>query len=172
MNKLFNDEPDAIDELVARSKDHKKLRAFHRFHREHPEVLDALVTEIDLLIDNGHTAFSFASLWHYFRWKLLMKAAPPTQGPTGRTFIMNDHATPFYSRAIIVIHPRFNGLAEFRKSVADEVFGTRIEPLPERPSSRYSRRLVWADGTPIERGWRPTIFHVAKLPANRRPDIH
>jgi hypothetical protein len=159
---------DAIDELVARSKDHKKLRAFHLFHQRHPEVLDFLVTEIQLLVENEHTAFSFASLWHYSRWKLVMKERAT---PSNR-YVMNDHATPFYARAITILYPEFNGLAEFRKSIADEVFGTRIEPLPDGRPRGYARRLEWLDGTAIERGWQPTIPHVAEPPANRRPDIH
>ncbi len=56
---------DAIDELVARSKRHPELRAFHKFHRRHPEVLDFLVHEIQLRIDHGFAAFSYRSLWEY-----------------------------------------------------------------------------------------------------------
>ena len=48
---------DAIDELVARSENHRELRAFHQFHRAHPEVLDFLVQEIRLRLD-GFDAFS------------------------------------------------------------------------------------------------------------------
>ena len=131
----MNNAIDAIDELVARSKDHKELRAFHQLHREHPEVLDHLVSEVQLLIENGHPAFSFALLVHYSRWKLVMKA----RALALRTYLLNDHATPFYARAIIVLHPEFNGFAEFRKSIADEVFGTRIEPLQDKRAS-YARR--------------------------------
>jgi hypothetical protein len=67
---------DAISELVSRSKDHRELRAFHEFHKTHPEVLDFLVQEIQLRIDHGFTAFSYHSLWQYARWKLEMQNGP------------------------------------------------------------------------------------------------
>jgi len=157
---------DAIDELVARSKDHPKLRAFHRFHRANPEVLDFLTYEIQLRIDSGFRAFSYSSLWQYARWKLEMQRGP------GETFLMNDHAEPFYARAITILHPEFNGRAEFRKSRADVVFGTEVEPIPDKRPKNYARRLQWADGTAIENGWRPTKTHVIDHAANRKPDIH
>src|ERR1700759_2124356 len=128
---------DAIDELVMRSKDHRELRAFHQFHRDHPEVLDFLVSEIRLRIDCGHEAFSYHSLWQYARWKLEMQRRP------GETFLMNDHAAPFYARAITILHPEFNGRAHFRKSKADELFGTRVEPADN--CRTYARRLQWAN---------------------------
>ena len=155
---------DAIDELVARSKDHRELRAFHRFHREHPEVLDFIVQEIKLRIERGFAAFSYRSLWEYCRWKLQMHKGP------GVTYLMNDHSIQFYARAIVILHPDFNGRAELRTSNADDVFGLTFETAA-RPK-RYARRLIWADGTSLERGWRPTAPHIPASPANRRPDIH
>lgn len=157
---------DAIDELVARSNDHRELTAFHAFHKKHPEVLDFLVQEIQLRIEHGFGAFSYHSLWQYCRWKLEMEKGP------GDTFLMNDHAAPFYARAITILHPAFNGLAEFRKSKADEIFGTRIEPIPEERPENYARRLEWADGTALENGWRPQAPHVVNHAASRKPDIH
>jgi hypothetical protein len=157
---------DPIDELVARSKDHHELRRFHQLHKARPEVLDFLVSEIKLRLDKGFAAFSYHSLWEYARWKLEMDMGP------GATFLMNDHAAPFYARAITILHPEFNGLTEFRQSTADKVFGTRIEPVPEKRPKNYARRLQWSDGTPIESGWRPKNPHVATQPLNRKPDIH
>jgi hypothetical protein len=156
---------DAIDELVARSQNHRELRAFHQFHKAHPEVLDFLVREIGLRLER-FDAFSYHSLWQYARWKLELEKGPAD------TFLMNDHAAPFYARAITVLHPEFNGRAEFRKSKADEIFGLRIEPVPDKRPKNYARRLQWADGTAIEQGWRPTTPHVVSRSANRKPDIH
>lgn len=157
---------DAIDQLVARSKSHPMLRAFHEFHKKYPEVLDFLVEEIQLRIAKGFAAFSYHSLWQYARWKLEMDKGP------GDTFQMNDHHAPFYSRAITVLHPEFNGRAEFRHALADELFGLEIEPAPNKRPKNYARRLRWADGKPIEDGWRPTVPHVVNHTARRKPDIH
>src|ERR1700689_5109856 len=79
---------DAIDELVARSRDCAELRAFHEFHKTHPEVLDFLVEEICLRIAHGFRAFAFQSLWSYARWKLEVAKGP------NDTYKMNDHLCP------------------------------------------------------------------------------
>jgi hypothetical protein len=158
---------DAVAELVARSKDHRELRAFHRFHADNPEVLDFLVEEIRLRLEKGFTAYSNRGLWEYARWKLEMQRGP------GETFLMNDHAGILYARAIVILHPNeFNGRCEFRVSKADEILGTRIEPVSDKHPKRYARRLQWADGTPIENGWRPSVPHIGGHAANRKPDIH
>jgi hypothetical protein len=156
---------DAIDELVARSKDHRDLRTFHEFHHKHPELLDFLVEEIQLRIDRGFPAFSFPSLWSYARWKLETLKGPSV------TFQMNDHMLGFYGRAVIVLHPEFNRRAEVRPALADEIFGLQIEPAPKKKSKTYARGLRWADGKALENGWRPTV---TRMPGAvlRKPDIH
>jgi|GEM_PF-2004430 len=158
------DAMDAVDELVARSKPHRELQAFHDFHRAHPEVLDFLVGEIRLRIDHGFTSFSYHSLWEYARWKLELAKGP------GERFTLNDHATPFYARAITILHPEeFNGRAEFRTSRADEIFGVVIAPAKAKS---YARVLQWANGSALHLGWRPTCPHVVSSVLNLRPDIH
>jgi len=169
---------DAIDELVTRSferaglkpKERLELRKFHRFHRAHPDVLDFLVDEVQLLIDMGHAAFSYASLWHYCRWKALRENSP------GDTYEMNDHLTPFYGRAITILHPEFNGFAEFRardgQTIVDKCFGTRLEPIPKKRPKDYARKLQWEDGQAIGDGWRPSVPHTPGHKIKRRPDVH
>jgi hypothetical protein len=157
---------DAIDELVARSKDCPELRAFHEFHKAHPEVLDFLVREIQLRRSKGLDVFSHRSLWEYTRGKLRLGHRP------GHKYLMNDHIGVLYSRAIMILHPEFNGHCEFRKAEADEIFGTAIERLPQKRPKNYARRLQWADGTSLENGWRPTNPHEPRYIANRRPDVH
>ena len=87
------------------------------------------------------------------------------------TFLMNDHALPFYARAITILHPEFNGRAEFRKAEADEIFGTQVEPIPKKRPKNYARRLQWADGTSLESGWKPTTPHVVG-PVARKADTY
>jgi hypothetical protein len=157
---------DAIMELAARSKDHRELRRFREFHQAHPEVLDFLVAEIRLRIERVGGAFSFHSLWDYCRWKIELE-----QRPTD-TYKMNDHAAPFYARAIVILHPDLNGKCEFRKCRTDEILGTDIAPMTANRPGDYSRRLCWADGTALEDGWRPSHPHVIQHAPRRRPDIH
>jgi hypothetical protein len=125
-------ELDAIGELVKRSKKTRGLRAFYRFDKPHPEVLDFLVAEIRARLDRGYAAFSYSSLWQYARWKLELEKGP------GDTYQMNDHAETFYARAITILHPDFNGRCEFRKSKADDAFGLRIEPAPAKRSKHHA----------------------------------
>ncbi len=154
---------DAIDELVARSKNHPKLRKFCKFHKAHPEVFDFLVSEIRLRL-KSFKAYSAHSLWQYGRWKLELDRGPSD------TFKMNDHLGPFYARAIVLLHPEeFNSRCEFRPSVADEIFGTRIAVKKE--AGNYARKLEWADGTELE-CWRPKIPHVVTHTPPHKPDVH
>ena len=122
--------------------------------------------EIQLRLDYGFAAFSYHSLWQYARWKLEMEKGP------SETFLMNDHAAPFYARAITILHPEFNGRAEFRKSKADSIFGTEIEPSPKKRPKNYATRLQWAGGIPLENDWRPTVPHLPERTISRKPDIH
>jgi hypothetical protein len=156
---------DAIGELIARSRNCRALRVFRETHRGHPELLDFLVEEIKLRLDVGFTAFSYVCLWEYARWKIDMEKGP------GHTFLMNNNARALYGRAITILHPEFNGLVEFRKSIADAIFGTRIEAAPKKRPKNYALRLEWADGTTLDNGWQPTVPHVVG-PVLRRPDIH
>jgi hypothetical protein len=159
---------DAIDELVARSKDNPELREFHRLHRAHPEILDFLVSAIKLRLKKGFHAFSFGSLWDYARWKLDIDLGP------NAVVRMNDHAAPYYGRAIMILHPELNGRAECRVAVADGVFGLEIESVKakkKRPGD-YARRLQWADGTGLDAGWRPSIPHVVERGVVKRFNIH
>jgi hypothetical protein len=156
---------DAIDELVARCKPHPELKAFHEFHRQNPEILHFLIGEIETRRNHGQKSFSFASLWHYCRWKVTIGKGPAS------TFKLNDHLTPYYARAIVILRPAFNGWAELRHRSVNEVFGLALEPT-KRPEF-YARRVMWADGTALENGWRPTRPHVVGVcEVAKRPDVH
>jgi hypothetical protein len=156
---------DAINELVARCEPHHELKTFHEFHRQNPEVLNFLIEEIETRRSHGQKSFSFASLWHYCRWKVVIGKGPAS------TFKMNDHLTPYYARAIVILRPDFNGWAELRHRSVNEIFGLALEPK-KRPEF-YARRVVWANGAALENGWRPTqplVVGVCEIA--KRPDIH
>ena len=147
----------AIDELVARSKDCEELRQVADFHRAHPEAIDFIVQEIQLLIDDGVTAFSFHSLWHYMRWTLRLETP--------------SRVAAYYARIVVILHPEFNGMSQFCQSKADEVFGVRVEPTFKRRPKNYALWLQWADGRAIDDGWRPSTRHEPK-PVSRGPSRH
>jgi hypothetical protein len=126
---------DTIDELVARSKDCKEVRRFHQFHRSHPEILDILVEEIRLRFNRGFAAFSYHRLWEYVRWKLEMERGPDD------LLMMDDRCASLYACAIAILHPEFDGLAEFNKDKAYRILRTQVEV-----TARASAAELWVPG--------------------------
>jgi hypothetical protein len=159
---------DAIDELIAHRRQtgsiSPMLRRVHRFHRANPQILDFLVSEMRVDKENGWTRTSLGSLWHYARWVLTRKHRTP-----GESFFMSNNLFPHYGRIITILHPDLNSFFGMARSKADADLGTMLEPRAKHPKG-YIRRLVWADGTAIENGWRPTVQHEPK-PVGRRERV-
>lgn len=162
---------DPVEELFAHIKQQRgrlspMLRRVRRFHRTNPSVLDFLVSE--MLVDraNGWKKTSLGSLWHYGRWVLTRVGRAP-----GESFVMSNNLFPHYGRIICILHPDLNGFFEMSKSAADADFGTMLEPTVKggRDPGKV-RRLIWADGTQIERGWQPSTPHEPK-PVRRRDRV-
>jgi hypothetical protein len=159
---------DAIDELIEYRKPHgisEMLGRVYRFHQTNPQVLDFLVQELREVRESGWTKTSVGSLWHHARWVLTQKYRAP-----GETFDMSNNFFPHYERIIAILHPDLNGFYEMMKAKADDDLGTRLEPAPKDHPKGYVRRLLWADGTAIENGWRPSTPHVP-APVARRPRV-
>jgi hypothetical protein len=159
----------AVDELIAYRKQSGRigpmLRRVHRFHRHNPQVLDFLVSEMRVDRDNGWTRTSLGSLWHYARWVLTRKHRVP-----GESFVMSNNLFPHYGRIIVILHPDLNAFFEMAKCKADTDLGTMLEPPAKNKERGYIRHLLWADGTPIESGWRPATPHEPK-PVRRRERV-
>jgi hypothetical protein len=160
---------DAIDELITHRKQTGSispiLQRVHKFHRTNPQVFDFLVSEMRVDRANGWSRTSLGSLWHYGRWVLTRKHRAP-----GESFLMSNNLFPYYGRIIAILHPELNGFFGMAKSQADADFGTMLEPGARHPKPGYIRRLIWADGTPIEAGWRPATRHEPK-PVRRRERV-
>lgn len=160
---------DAVDELIAYRKQSGRispmLRRVRRFHRANPQVLDFLVSEMRVDRENGWTRTSLGSLWHYARWVLSRKHHAP-----GESFVMSNNLFPHYGRIIAILHPELNGFFAMAKSKADTDLGVTLEPNTRNQDPGHIRRLRWADGTPIENGWRPTMPHEPK-PVLRRERV-
>jgi hypothetical protein len=156
---------DAIDELITHRRQtgsiSPMLRRVHKFHRTNPQVLDCLVSEMYVDKENGWTRTSLGSLWHYARWVLTRKHRAP-----GESFVMSNNLFPHYERIIAILHPYLNGFFAMARSKADAELGTMLEP-GKAARKGYIRRLVWADGTAIESGWRPTTPHEPKAVRRR-----
>jgi hypothetical protein len=80
---------------------------------------------------------------------------------------MSNNLFPWYSRIIVIILPEWNGFFEMNTSKADADFGTAFV-TEAQPG--HNRRLVWADGTAIENGWRPSLPYEPK-PVRRRAPV-
>jgi hypothetical protein len=161
---------DAVAELMQRCKQIGLKRShlmsrFFRFHRHNPALLNFLLQELVTLRKNEWPTTSFEMLWHHARWVLTYLSRVP-----GETFSVCQNLMPHYSRLAIILFPQqFNGFYRLKRSKADRDFGVRIE---SGKHIKGFRRLVWADGTPIENGWRPSIPHVIPVePVPRRPPV-
>lgn len=161
---------DAVTELMRSCKSRGLRRSrltsrFYRFHRYNPALLNFLLQELVTLRENQWPTTSFEMLWHHARWVLTYLNRVP-----GETFSVCQNLMPHYSRLAIILFPEFNGFYRLKKAKVDVDFGVRIESRG-KDSSGF-RRLVWADGTPIESGWRPsTPYLIPAAPVPRRPPV-
>jgi hypothetical protein len=159
----------AVDELMQHCRQiglrrSRLMSRFYRFHRHNPLLLDFLLQELLTLRANQWLTTSFEMLWHHARWVLTYVHRVP-----GETFSVCQNLMPHYSRLAIILFPEFNGFYRLKKAQADSDFGVRIEPGNHIAGLR---RLLWADGTPIEHGWRPTTPYVIPTePVPRRPPV-
>jgi hypothetical protein len=159
--------PDAVDELMQHCKEaglrrSRLMSRFYRFHRKNPHLFNFLLQELRVARDNDWETTSFEMLWHHARWVL-------TYGHVaGETFAVSQNLMPHFSRLSIILFPEFNGFYRLKKAKADKDFGVRIEA----GRKQGLRKLVWADGTPIEHGWRPSVpYEIPSQPIPRRPAV-
>lgn len=158
---------DALIELLEFRKPHGASPMLNRaycFHRKNPQVVDFLSRELQIVRANGWKRASIGSLWHYMRWTLIKK-----HRAAGETFVVPQNLSAYYSRFLVILHPEFNGFFEMMKSKADDDLGTKLEPPAKKHKRGYIRRLLWADGTAIENGWRPTTPHEPQPVERRQP---
>jgi hypothetical protein len=160
----------AVDELMQHCKQmglrrSRLMSRFYRFHRHNPPLLNFLLQELVTLRENQWPTTSFEMLWHHARWVLTYVNRVP-----GETFSVCQNLMPHYSRLAIILFPEFNGFYRLKTSQADRDFGVRIESGNHITGLR---RLLWADGTPIELGWRPqTAYVIPTDPVPRRPPVN
>jgi hypothetical protein len=159
----------AVDELVQHCKEIRLRRSrlmsrFYRFHRHNPALLDFLLQELVTLRQNQWPTTSFEMLWHHARWVLTYMNRVP-----GETLSVCQNLMPHYSRLAIILFPEFNGFYRLKHAQADADFGVRIESGKHLTGLR---RLLWADGTPLDCGWRPlTPYVIPADPVPRRPPV-
>ncbi|HEX8817282.1 MAG TPA: hypothetical protein VF753_17440 [Terriglobales bacterium] len=156
---------DAVDELLAHIEATRGLspvlKRLQRFHNANRDVLDLIVLELYDVRAMGWPCASVKSLWEYARWVLTKTKV------VGEPFDMNDVFQSYYARIIAILHPDLNGFFEMREPQKlarqgrgpDAEMGTKLESVNSRPED-YGRRLLWADSTPLEHGWRPSRPHV------------
>ncbi len=155
---------DAVDELVTYAQPNglnRTISRVHRFHKANPQVLDFLIQELRDVRASGWTRASLGSLWHHARWVLTQKYCLP-----GESFAMSNNLFPHYGRIIVILFPEFNGFYKMVMCQADKDFSTALESEVE---PGRVRRLLWADGREIGRGWRPSKPHEPKPVSRRAP---
>lgn len=126
---------DALNELVARSarprtaQQEEWLRLSREHASAHPELIDQLVSEVDLrLAANG--AASFRPAWEQVRWN--------TRRHLTNAFL------PVYARVAVFRYPRLNSRVQFVASaLTDGALGTWI--ATRKLPGEYAARLQWAD---------------------------
>jgi hypothetical protein len=131
----------AIKELVARCKKPKgrKLLAFVRHVKQHPEVLDFMAATA---LSRNLASFSLVSLWEYCRWML------QTRRGDHRIFMPNNLGV-FYSRAIVMLHCEFNGRVEVNGGGdVNRLLGLKV--ADKKLPGDYAKRLLFADGATLE----------------------
>jgi hypothetical protein len=158
----------AVDELMQHCRQiglrrSRLMSRFYRFHRHNPALLDFLLQELVTLRQNNWPTTSFEMLWHHARWVLTFQRVP------GETFSVCQNLMPYYSRLAILLFPEFNGFYRLKTAKADKDFEVCIVSTK---GVEGLRRLEWADGTPIESGWRPSAPHVIPInPVPRRQPV-
>lgn len=161
---------DAVMELIEYRRPFGLSRLgerFFSFHKLNPEVLDFFYQELLTLRENGWTKTSFGSLWHHARWVLTVRHRVP-----GETFAMSQNLACHYARALVILHPDFNGFYDMERAQADKDFGVCIEPVPRKQIKGYIRKLQWVNGRAIENGWRPAVPHaLPAAPVPRRAPV-
>jgi hypothetical protein len=153
----------AVDELMQHCRQiglrrSRLMSRFYRFHRKNPTLLDFLLQELVTLAQNNWPTTSFEMLWHHARWVLTYRRV------SGESFSVCQNLMPHYSRLAIILFPEFNSFYRLKSAKADKDFGVRIAPTK---NGEEFRRLEWADGTPIESGWKPSASYVS--PSNSVP---
>lgn len=154
---------DPVKELLNRCKPCAELNRVKRLHANIPHLFDFLIQELREVQASNWRRASIRSLWEHGRWVLTKRRCKRA----GDRFAMSNTAAPYYARMVCILHPEFNGFFAMGKSKADEIFGTMLGPITKRGQLR---RLLWADGTAIEQGWRPTLKHEPK-PVHRRERV-
>jgi hypothetical protein len=166
---------DAVNELLQHIQGTRglspRLKRLEKFHNANRDVLDFIVQELYDVRAMGWEGASVISLWEYARWVIRKTKV------VGDPFAMNNNFRSYYARIIAILHPDLNGFFEMREPnkperkdhAPDAEMGTKMEDAKSRTRD-YGRRLLWADGTPIEHGWRPTTPHEPK-PVPRRERV-
>lgn len=126
------------------------IAGLRRFHEAKPEFMTCFVSELQLLHDAGWSAGGANSLFHFLRWRHFWD-----QGE--ETFQVGQNRAATYCQLAVIFWPEIaNGMMKMKSIPLDAILGVRIEPLDAK-RKRYTRRLLCADGRPIEELWRPTL---------------
>lgn len=92
---------------------HPHTEAFLRFHADNPQVFEKLVEYARDARRAGLRRLGLSTIYGRLRWYFRVEVV------TDDIFEMNDHHAPFYARLLVIRHPEFEGMFEFRSAIAD-----------------------------------------------------
>lgn len=76
------------------------------FHREHPEVYDALVKLARRALRRGQKRLGIGMLWEVMRWRSMLGADVPEEDE----YVLNNNHRAYYARYIMETCPDMEGI--------------------------------------------------------------
>ena len=94
------------------------------FHKSHPEVWVLFCKFTFEKIHRGFKHYSARGVFHRIRWET---GTPDNVGDD--EFKLNDHHSPFYARAFMRTHPKYDGFFRLRRQISECEPPSNMPPL-------------------------------------------
>lgn len=104
---LFEDEPSVAEPKTIEER-------FAQFHKEHPEVYEALVRLAYEWVSVGRTKLGIKTLYERLRWEWHVKGLRDSEG-----YKLNNDFTALYARKIMAENIELDGLFETRERATE-----------------------------------------------------
>lgn len=102
-----------MSDLLTPLERHPHTEAFLRFHEDNPAVFAKLLEYATEAKRAGLNRLGLSTIYGRLRWYFRVEIT------TDDLFELNDHHAPYYARLLVLRHPEFEGMFEFRAAIAD-----------------------------------------------------